>query len=304
MEQSNNKSIPPFDQLKEQVIISSRTSKQYLPSFTEPTALALSNLSYVSLFGRVHAVFPYTYELRASHSYLLLYTISGQGKLTDGVSSTTLSAGSVLFFYCGINHRIELSEANEWNYIYFNLNGAGVSSYYDAFTSIATSVVCTLSSISPIPSFIEKLGEALEQKGSHQDFIIHEQIVSLLTALLSEQERRINSAPIPPYLSEVKESFDTQYGDFFSLDILARRHHVSKYKLVRDFTCHLGTPPINYLISVRIEQAKRLLATTNDPINEIASYVGIDNMNHFIYLFKKSVGMTPGAYRKTCYTVK
>ena len=32
--------------------------------------------------------------------------------------------------------------------------------------------------------------------------------------------------------------------------------------------------------------------------NQIASFVGIDNMNHFIYLFKKEVGMTPSAYRK------
>ncbi|MBO5161930.1 MAG: helix-turn-helix domain-containing protein [Lachnospiraceae bacterium] len=48
----------------------------------------------------------------------------------------------------------------------------------------------------------------------------------------------------------------------------------------------------------KIEAAKSLLLSTDDPIHEVGSMVGIDNTNHFIHLFKKHTGVTPFVYRQ------
>ena len=48
----------------------------------------------------------------------------------------------------------------------------------------------------------------------------------------------------------------------------------------------------------RIEEAKKLLLTTNDTIHEIGSKVGIHNTNHFINLFKRETGATPLAFKQ------
>lgn len=42
-----------------------------------------------------------------------------------------------------------------------------------------------------------------------------------------------------------------------------------------------------------------MLLTTDWTIHEISSKVGYDNVNHFINLFKKNTGLTPGAFRQT-----
>ena len=54
----------------------------------------------------------------------------------------------------------------------------------------------------------------------------------------------------------------------------------------------------DYINYVRIEKAKELLRTTNEPIDEIQELVGIPSRTTFLRVFKKFEGITPGQYRK------
>ncbi|MBO6168742.1 MAG: helix-turn-helix domain-containing protein [Bacteroidales bacterium] len=49
---------------------------------------------------------------------------------------------------------------------------------------------------------------------------------------------------------------------------------------------------------VRIQRSKKLLATTTQPIIDIALEVGIEDQSYFARLFKKETGLTPSAFRK------
>ncbi len=54
-----------------------------------------------------------------------------------------------------------------------------------------------------------------------------------------------------------------------------------------------------YVVKLRIEQAKKLLQTSDLPINTIAAICGFENTNYFSSSFKKVVGNSPKEYRKT-----
>ena len=51
-------------------------------------------------------------------------------------------------------------------------------------------------------------------------------------------------------------------------------------------------------MSVRIEEAKRMLTTSNLRIYEIGNLCGIDDTNYFIKIFKRYTGVTPRRYRE------
>jgi len=53
-----------------------------------------------------------------------------------------------------------------------------------------------------------------------------------------------------------------------------------------------------YLITMRLNYAKELLKYTDESINEITFFCGMNNVSHFINLFKEREGMTPLQYRK------
>ena len=60
----------------------------------------------------------------------------------------------------------------------------------------------------------------------------------------------------------------------------------------------MGITVNEYLINARISYAKELLKYTDMPVGEIAFESGMNNVTHFINLFKSREEMTPLAYRK------
>jgi AraC family transcriptional regulator len=78
---------------------------------------------------------------------------------------------------------------------------------------------------------------------------------------------------------------------------LASQVHMSPFHFARRFKQAVGTPPHAYITHVRIERAKRLLATTNLPLIEVATRVGYRTQAHFTGVFHRYVGTTPRAYR-------
>lgn len=78
-----------------------------------------------------------------------------------------------------------------------------------------------------------------------------------------------------------------------SLNVLAAMLGMSPYYFERLFKQSVGHTPHQYILHCRIEKAKQLLQTTQQPIMEIACQVGCKNHSHFSRLFRQSMGMSP-----------
>jgi AraC family transcriptional regulator len=82
-----------------------------------------------------------------------------------------------------------------------------------------------------------------------------------------------------------------------SLNTLAAMLGMSPYYFERLFKQSVGSTPHQYILRCRIDRAKQLLQTTQQPIMEIACQVGCKNHSHFSKLFRQLTGMSPKAYR-------
>lgn len=72
---------------------------------------------------------------------------------------------------------------------------------------------------------------------------------------------------------------------------------LSPYHFARAFRDALGLPPHQYLIRMRIERARELLAETNWTVTEVALATGY-SAQQFARHFRRRVGCTPSAYRR------
>ncbi|WP_293963207.1 helix-turn-helix domain-containing protein [Sneathiella sp.] len=65
----------------------------------------------------------------------------------------------------------------------------------------------------------------------------------------------------------------------------------------RRFKSATGYTPLEYVQTLRIEEAKQMLETSDDAIDDIAEIVGYDDPNSFRRLFKRTTGVSPNRYR-------
>ena len=82
------------------------------------------------------------------------------------------------------------------------------------------------------------------------------------------------------------------------LEGLCDRFFVSKNTLYRAFRDSFGTTVNQYLITLRTERAKQLLADTEMTIAEVAVAVGIEDYHYFCRVFTRQTGVAPGAFRR------
>jgi transcriptional regulator GlxA family with amidase domain len=79
---------------------------------------------------------------------------------------------------------------------------------------------------------------------------------------------------------------------------MIKRSRLAERTFKRRFTTATGLPPLEYVQRLRVEDAKRRLERTEDPIDEVSWRVGYEDAAFFRRLFKRTTGMGPGAYRK------
>jgi len=79
---------------------------------------------------------------------------------------------------------------------------------------------------------------------------------------------------------------------------MARRSGLNDRTFKRRFHAATGYTPIDYVQSLRVEEAKHMLETTNEPIEEISEQVGYEDSGSFRRLFKRTVGTSPQRYRQ------
>lgn len=98
-------------------------------------------------------------------------------------------------------------------------------------------------------------------------------------------------------VSPAIQYIENNYKNNFNLDDVSEFCQVSSSYLSRLFKKVVGCNYAHYVNIVRVNNAKKLLITTNISIAALAIDLGYDDCGYFIKVFKKIVGTTPNEYR-------
>ena len=112
----------------------------------------------------------------------------------------------------------------------------------------------------------------------------------------SAAERKISSRQkeaVSAALAYLKENYHTH----ITLEELAMHIFLSKDYLNRIFRENIGMPVNAFLQKLRVEEACRLLSTTEMSVVEIGAACGFPDTKAFYAAFKLCMQMTPGEYR-------
>ena len=262
---------------------------------------AKTGLLHLQEAGDFHARRGYYTKRRGLDSYLLKITLSGRGVLEYGGQRIPQEPGCFFWIDCQLPQYYGTDpEAGCWRVMWVHFFGPTAQAYYQAFlTASQGSPAGRLPDRAPAVQAIERLLALYDRTGSSLSADIRAS--AILTGLLAECVSALTaeSVPaIPQVMRDVRDCLLADYAGPLTLDSLSARFSVSKYHLQRSFKRYFGQSPGEYLTAGRMDNAKRLLRTTDLPVGEVAFAVGYETASHFISVFRAREHLTPQKYRK------
>ncbi len=136
-----------------------------------------------------------------------------------------------------------------------------------------------------------------------KEYAFHACFSYLLVALT-----QLTNFPSQKYVSPNNYNYRTRqiiahlhenYAEKITLDTLADTFYVSKRTLCADFKKYTDMTIMDYLLKIRLSEAKKLLEYANKrKIQDIAERCGFSSQNYFCLIFKKIFHMSPSEYRE------
>lgn len=125
-----------------------------------------------------------------------------------------------------------------------------------------------------------------------------ESILSVLSGLYKNvDDKEISPGSEDKRVATVIEFLHAHIDRNLSLAELAELVGCTEFHLIRIFRSHKGLPPHSFLIQLRLEKARILLAAKAE-IADTALKCGFSDQSHLTRLFKNRYGLTPRKYQK------
>jgi len=132
-------------------------------------------------------------------------------------------------------------------------------------------------------------------------------IEGLVLTILGAASRR-SLAPLPqkppPWLLQVRELLHARFAEPLTLTEIAHSVGVHPVYLAQMFHKYFKCTVGAYIRQLRLEFARRELATSDAPLCQIALAAGFSDQSHFTRTFKRYVGVTPAQYRESLLGVQ
>ena len=107
-----------------------------------------------------------------------------------------------------------------------------------------------------------------------------------------------NPASEQARLQMMMQYIHENYDRKLCLENIADQAMISKSTALNLFRSYLDDTPVHYLLRYRLQEAAKLLITTEKKITVIAQSSGFENVEYFCKSFKKHYQMTPTEYRR------
>ena len=232
---------------------------------------------------------------------MLLYTVSGRGRLQYGNRQLFVGPGQAMLVLFPHDHRYWIEDGEHWEFFYVTLTGgAAVRTIREIVAKVGP--VVSLDGRSPaLARALAACTAALESRieTPYRASEIARNIVSDLYAETVSAQDSLEgpNQAAPAFVFEVEQFCRRNLSRPIGVEDMARVARMSRYHFSRQFGRARGISPGRYLASLRLDEAKRLLAGGAHSVKEVAEQCGYGDANYFCKVFRRSFGMSPGTLR-------
>ncbi len=210
-----------------------------------------------------------------------------------------LEEGSIVLFNPGDSHACVQSDAGTFDYRGVNISKEAMLDWAEEVTGkrrlpgFGENVIADEAAACHLRQLHERIMKGMEASGKEEALLL------LLSYLIQNYGQPFESR-IPACRQELERAcayMREHFSERICLDQLCRYAGLGKSTLLRAFTKEKGVTPYRYLETIRINEAKKLLARGISPA-DAAARTGFFDQSHFTNYFNRFIGLAPGTYRE------
>lgn len=270
-------------------------SRRSTTIFSTPSEYAKRNLFYPEMFGHYWCNTDYRVDRAPLDSYLLLLTLHGSGTVFSGTGKHLCRALEFILVDCNEPHHYHANE--NWEFCWLHFHGAcsrELVRYILESGFDHTPIEQTSLAVHSFMQITRMEGAMTIDTEIMVSALIHQLLSEIIRQAASRQRFTIEATQIAASIAYIEQ----HYTENISLDRIAQTFSLSKSAFCHKFKQETGFSPYDYILTKRINHAKYLLKTTDQPIGSISYTVGFQSEANFTRHFKKRNGITPSVFRQ------
>lgn len=284
---------------------------QSLKELTEHRTVVLPIACYLTTINQnIHGYIP----LHWHDEIQFVLVVKGEAIFQINEERVAVQEGDGLFINSGCLHMAEELNQSDCVYICLNVSPHFVLSQELYTTYVLPYVQATnlsyqcvhanepwgkniLDALANIHQWIQQDSPYFEIDISAQLALMWKNLIMNGFQLEYDQTKIVKSARMKQMLAWIH----LHYAEKITLDDIARAGQLSRSECCRYFKRILHTTPLSYVTDYRIQKSLVLLQEAESTVTEVAYQVGFHSTSYFIEKFRKSMNMTPLAYKKARY---
>lgn len=240
-----------------------------------------------------------TWRPKGRLDYQLLYIVSGKGHFYFHGEDRVVYAGRMVLIQPRQEQRYEYFGEDKPEVYWVHFTGSDVKNILRSY-NIPMDDPIFYSGASSTYSYLfkEMIHELQDCKIGYEDLLaMYLRQIFLLVQRTRQEERPTVSTYIQEEMEFARRYFNEHYNEPISIQEYAESRNMSVCYFQRNFKQIVKHTPMQYLLTIRVNNAASLLETTDYSMAEIAAIVGYEDPLYFSRLFRKIKGVSPRDYR-------
>ena len=240
-----------------------------------------------------------TWRPKGRLDYQLLYIVSGKGHFYFHGEDRVVYAGRMVLIQPRQEQHYEYFGEDKPEVYWVHFTGSDVKNILHSY-NIPMDDPIFYSGASSTYSYLfkEMIHELQNCKTGYEDLLtMYLRQIFLLVQRTRQEERPTVSTYIQEEMEFARRYFNEHYNEPISIQEYAESRNMSVCYFQRNFKQIVKHTPMQYLLTIRVNNAASLLETTDYSMAEIAAIVGYEDPLYFSRLFRKIKGVSPRDYR-------
>ena len=241
-----------------------------------------------------------TFRGKGRLDYQLIYIHSGCGVFDFGDDNErSISAGNIVIYRPNEMQKYTYYGKDKPVVYWIHFTGNNISALFENYgIDIVKQVIpvgCSAEYVQLFNKIILELQLKRDNYAECSMLLFKQLLIAMGRATINNEHSSIVTDKLS--IESATNYFHEHFHDQILIDKYLEEKNINANAFFKKFKAYTGVSPLQYLLDIRLSNAKSLLESTEYTISEISSIVGYDNPLYFSRLFHRHVGISPREYR-------